>query len=198
MRAEFAIPIVAYLLGAIPFGFVLVRVFQESDIRQTGSGNIGATNVYRKSKWAGILTLLLDGGKGYLAVMIAAWLGAGRDWQAAAALFAILGHVFTVFLGFKGGKGVATGCGAFLAVSPPAVGCALAVFVLTVVVSRYISLASILGTAVFPVWSVVFGEPLAVVGWAALGGIVIIVKHQSNIRRLVAGTENKFALRGGS
>jgi acyl phosphate:glycerol-3-phosphate acyltransferase len=198
MRTEFAIPIVAYLLGAIPFGFILVRVFQKSDIRQTGSGNIGATNVYRKSKWAGILTLLLDGGKGYLAVMIAAWLGGDRDWQAAAALLAILGHVFTVFLGFKGGKGVATGCGAFLAVSPPAVGCALIVFVLTVALSRYISLASILGTAAFPLCAVAFHEPLSVVIWAAMGGAVIIIKHHSNIRRLIAGTENRFALRGGS
>jgi len=198
MRIEHAIPVLAYLLGAIPFGFIVVRVFQKSDIRKTGSGNIGATNVYRKNKWAGMLTLVLDGGKGYLAVALAAWIGAGKDWQAAAAVFAILGHVFTVFLGFKGGKGVATGCGAFLAVSPAAVGCTLIVFVATVALSRYISLASILATGAFPLWAVLFGEPRAVVGWAAAGAAVIIVKHQGNIRRLAAGRENKFGLRGGS
>jgi glycerol-3-phosphate acyltransferase PlsY len=196
MGTEIAVLIAAYLLGAIPFGFILVRLFQKADIRQSGSGNIGATNVYRKSKWAGILTLLLDAGKGYLAVLAAAWMGVGKDWQTIAAVCAILGHVFTVFLGCRGGKGVATGCGAFLAVSPAAVGCTLVIFVLTATVSRYVSLASILATGAFPVLAMLFGEPVAVVLWAAAGALVVIAKHHGNIRRLMAGTENKFALHG--
>jgi acyl phosphate:glycerol-3-phosphate acyltransferase len=193
MNPELVVPLVSYMLGAIPFGYIVVRVFQKSDIRASGSGNIGATNVFRKSRWAGILTLLLDGGKGYLAVVLAAGLGANREWQAIAALFAILGHVFTVFLGFKGGKGVATGCGAYLALSPPAVLTTLAVFVATVVLSRYISLASILATGAFPLWAWLYGEPRALVAWAALGAGIIIAKHHQNIRRLLGGRENRFS-----
>src|SRR5262245_47787292 len=98
MKIEYLIPIIAYFLGAIPFGYVIVRFSQGSDIRQEGSGNIGATNVYRKSKLAGVRTLALDALKGYLAVLVASWLGGGAEWQALAALAAILGHIFTVFL----------------------------------------------------------------------------------------------------
>jgi len=118
MKLVYLIPLVAYLLGSIPFGFLIVRLVHGADVRKQGSGNIGATNVYRKSRTAGILTLLLDGGKGYLAVLAAAWMSGDVVWQAAAAVAAIVGHVFTVWLGFKGGKGVATGCGAYLAISP--------------------------------------------------------------------------------
>jgi glycerol-3-phosphate acyltransferase PlsY len=162
-------------------------------VREIGSGNIGATNVYRKNKWAGILTLLLDGGKGYLAVMIAAWLGADKEWQAIAALAAILGHIFTVFLGFKGGKGVATGAGAYLAVAPAAVGTTLVLFVLIVALTRYISLASVLATAAFPLWAFLYGEPRGVLFWGIIGSACIVAKHHQNIRRLFAGSESKFA-----
>ncbi len=188
------IPFVSYVLGSIPFGYLLVRAAQKTDIRSTGSGNIGATNVFRKSRWGGVLTLLLDGGKGYLAVSLAAWMGAPRDWQAVAALFAILGHVFTIFLGFKGGKGVATGCGAYLALSPAAVGTTLALFAVTVGLTRYISLASILATAAFPAWAWLYGEPSRLLFWAVIGATVIVAKHHQNIRRLFAGTENKFSV----
>ena len=120
MRIEYLIPILSYFLGSIPFGYLLVKYKEGQDIRSFGSGNIGATNVFRKSRAAGILTYLLDAGKGYLAVVLAAWMSDGNlEWQAAAAVFAILGHIFTVWLRFKGGKGVATGCGAFLALSLP-------------------------------------------------------------------------------
>ncbi len=194
MRLEYLIPLCSYLLGAIPFGYLLVRHTQGSDIRTEGSGNIGATNVYRKSRWAGISTLLLDGGKGYMAVLLAAWLGGDNQWQAAAALCAILGHIFTIFLGFKGGKGVATGCGAYLAISPPAVCSTLIVFLLTAVVTRYVSLASILATAAFPLFAYLYHEPFAIVLWSILGAALIVAKHHQNIKRLLGGKEHKFAL----
>ena len=193
MEREYLIPVIGYLLGSIPFGFLIVRVSAGADIRRQGSGNIGATNVFRKSRWAGVGTLLLDGGKGYLAVFIARWMGGDPAWQAIAALAAILGHVFTVWLRFKGGKGVATGCGAYLAICPAAVVTTLVVFVVTVAVTRYISLASILATGAFPLWAYLYGEPVSVLLWGALGASVIILKHHQNIRRLFAGTESKFA-----
>ena len=193
MERDYLIPVIGYLLGSIPFGFLIVRVTAGADIRRQGSGNIGATNVFRKSRWAGVGTLLLDGGKGYLAVFIARWMGGDPAWQAIAALAAILGHVFTVWLRFKGGKGVATGCGAYLAICPAAVVTTLVVFVLTVAVTRYISLASILATGAFPLWAYLYGEPVSVLLWGALGASVIILKHHQNIRRLFAGTESKFA-----
>ncbi len=193
MKPEFLIPIVAYLLGSIPFGYILVKTTQGTDIRGVGSGNIGATNVFRKSRAAGLITLLLDGGKGYLAVVIAArWSDGDLTWKGVAAVAAILGHVFTVWLGFKGGKGVATGCGAYLAISPVAVGTTLIVFVLTAVLTRYVSLASILATATFPLWAYMQHQPWQVVGWALAGAIFIVAKHHQNIRRLFAGTEHKF------
>jgi len=193
MERDYLIPVIGYLLGSIPFGFLIVRVTAGADIRRQGSGNIGATNVFRKSRWAGVGTLLLDGGKGYLAVLIARWMGGDPAWQAIAALAAILGHVFTVWLRFKGGKGVATGCGAYLAICPAAVVTTLVVFVVTVAVTRYISLASILATGAFPLWAYLYGEPVSVLLWGALGASVIILKHHQNIRRLFAGTESKFA-----
>ena len=193
MKLEYLIPLTGYLLGAIPFGYIIVKSSQGSDIRGEGSGNIGATNVYRKSRWAGVATLLLDGGKGYLAVVVAAWLGGNRDWQAAAGVLAILGHVFTVFLGFKGGKGVATGCGAYLAISPLAVCTTLCIFVLTTALTRYISLASILATAAFPFLAYLYHEPADVLFWSVIGSGLIIAKHHQNIRRLLTGTEHKFA-----
>jgi glycerol-3-phosphate acyltransferase PlsY len=194
MEREFFIPIIGYLLGSIPFGFVIVRLTAGSDIRKQGSGNIGATNVFRRSRWAGLATLLLDGGKGYLAVLVARWMGGDPAWQAIAALAAILGHVFTVWLRFKGGKGVATGCGAYLAICPSAVLTTLAVFVLTVALTRYISLASILATGAFPLWAYLYGEPASVLVWGAMGAAVIILKHHQNIRRLLSGTESRFVL----
>ncbi len=193
MKLEYLIPLTGYLLGSIPFGYIIVKATEGADIRGEGSGNIGATNVYRKSRWAGITTLLLDGGKGYLAVIVAGWLGGNQDWQAAAGVLAILGHVFTIFLGFKGGKGVATGCGAYLAISPLAVCTTLCVFVLTTALTRYISLASILATAAFPFWAYLYHEPPHVLFWSVIGSGLIIAKHHQNIRRLLSGTEHKFA-----
>lgn len=193
MKIEFLVPLIGYLLGSIPFGFLIVRLTAGADIRKQGSGNIGATNVFRKSRWGGIITLLLDGGKGYVAVLVARWMGTDPAWQTIAALAAIVGHVFTVWLRFKGGKGVATGCGAYLAISPAAVATTLGVFVLTVALTRYISLASVLATGAFPLWAYLYGEPRAVLLWGTIGASVIILKHHQNIRRLLSGAESKFA-----
>jgi len=192
MQPETWIPLTAYLLGSIPFGFLLVRLVEGKDIRRYGSGNIGATNVFRKNRGAGVLTLVLDAAKGYLAVLAAGWLGGGVEWQAAAAFCAIAGHVFTVWLRFRGGKGVATGCGAFLALSPPALATTLGVFVLVLALSRYVSAASITAAALFPLCAFLYGAPAPVLCWSALGALLIIVKHHANIRRLRAGTENRF------
>ena len=192
MKIEYVIPIVGYLLGSIPFGYLLVKTTRGTDIRKEGSGNIGATNVFRKNRWAGVLTLLLDAGKGYLAVWVAGWMGGSREWMAVAGVCAIAGHVFTCFLGFKGGKGVATGCGAYLAILPHAVGSTLLVFGLTVLLTRYISLASVLATAAFPLLAFWLGAPPRIIFWAAVGSLLIIVKHHQNLRRLLNGTEQKF------
>jgi glycerol-3-phosphate acyltransferase PlsY len=194
MRIEYLIPLLAYLLGSIPFGYLLIRSAEGRDIRSFGSGNIGATNVFRKNRLIGILTLVLDAGKGYVAVVLAGWMGGNLKWQAAAAVFAIIGHIFTVWLRFKGGKGVATGCGAYLALSPLAVLTTLGLFMLLLLLTRYISVSSIGATAFFPLWAYFYGEPAPVLLWAVVGAVLIIAKHHQNIRRLIAGTESKLAV----
>ncbi len=194
MRAVYFIPLIGYLLGSIPFGYILVKSIEGQDIRLMGSGNIGATNVFRRNRRAGIVTFLLDAGKGYLAVIVAMGLGGNLQWQAIAALAVIIGHIFTVWLRFKGGKGVATGCGAYLALAPAAVLTTLIFFVLTLVLTRYISLSSIIATFLFPFWAYVYGAPPALLLCGAAGAVLIIAKHHDNIRRLFAGTESKIAL----
>jgi glycerol-3-phosphate acyltransferase PlsY len=198
---------VAYLLGSIPFGLLMVRLFRKQDIRQSGSGNIGATNVLRYGgKGLGAVTFALDAAKGYAAVLLA-YAVAGRlhfapdaidNLAALAALSALVGHVFTVWLGFRGGKGVATGFGVFLAISPWAALIALVAFIAAVALSRYVSLASILGCLVFPVVCIALAPRqltpflLAVV---VLIPVIVIAKHHKNIERLLHGTEYRF---GGS
>jgi glycerol-3-phosphate acyltransferase PlsY len=193
MRPEYLIPVLSYLLGSIPFGYILVKATTGTDIRRAGSGNIGATNVFRKKRWVGILTFILDAGKGYLAVLAAGWISGDIRWQAAAALASILGHVYTVFLGFKGGRGVAVGFGSFLALTPAAAGTTMIVFFLTAVLTRYISLASILATAAYPLWAYIYQEPATVLWAAVLGSALIVAKHHQNIRRLLSRTESKFS-----
>jgi acyl phosphate:glycerol-3-phosphate acyltransferase len=186
--------IIAYLLGSIPFGYIVVKHSHGTDIRSVGSGNIGATNVYRKSRGAGIATLILDAAKGYVAVLAVAWLTRDTGWQAMAAVAAILGHMFTVFLSFKGGKGVATACGAYLALSPQAVALTVVVFIAVAALTRYVSLASIAAAASFPLAVYLRGEPNEVLTAAIIGAALIVAKHHQNIHRLLTGTENKFAL----
>jgi acyl phosphate:glycerol-3-phosphate acyltransferase len=191
-----------YLLGSIPFGFLLVRLVRKQDIRAQGSGNIGATNVLRSgAKGLGILTFVLDGGKGYAAVAVANFLGRGKDAATlhhlaiAAGLFVILGHIFPVWLRFRGGKGVATAFGVFLALCPLAAVCALGLWVAVVVLTHYVSLASIFAAAVLPfltLWlspgryGYASGTIVFVCCW------IVIVKHRQNILRLMQGTEHGF------
>lgn len=196
---------VAYGLGSIPFGYILVKLFLQQDIRQTGSGNIGATNVARSGrKGLAIATLLLDAGKGTFAVVMARLLtdrlfgyseGAGGVVMVLAALFAVLGHCFPVWLGFKGGKGVATAIGAFAVIDARASLIAFVIFALLFVVTRYVSLSSIVAAAAFPVAAYFSLQPtyrMALVGFMAATSFVIILKHHANIRRLRAGTEPRF------
>ena len=182
----------AYLLGSIPTGLLLGKLYG-IDVRNEGSGNIGATNLYRTvGRKVGIITLVGDCLKGMLPVLLAWKLGLLEPMQAWVGLAAFCGHVFSVFLLFKGGKGVATALGVFLALAPLAVLGALAVFILLVAVWRYISLGSIMAAAVMPL--IIFFRPhspqllIATVLIAA----VVIIKHHSNISRLMAGTESKF------
>ena len=187
---------IAYLLGSIPFGYLLVRVVRHEDIRQVGSGNIGATNVLRSgAKGLGIATLLLDLLKGSAAVLLARHIAPGNyDVAVGAAVAAVLGHVFPVWLRFRGGKGVATALGVFLALVLPAALLALAVFVVIVLSTRYVSLASIIAAAVMPLAGIALApvrSPVVVTGFLFLA-LLIIAKHHANIRRLLAGTENRF------
>ncbi len=195
---------IAYLLGSIPFGYLLVLLFRKEDIRQTGSGNIGATNVLRSgSRWLGILTLLLDAGKGFVAVVIARHLAHGAsaiDTASIGALFAVIGHVFPIWLRGKGGKGVATALGVFLALAPLAAWSALAVFILVTLLTRYVSLASILAAASFPVWvwlagrlfGIHYGHGPVFIASTILVPAVILIKHEKNVQRLLRGTEYRF------
>ncbi|HUB32433.1 MAG TPA: glycerol-3-phosphate 1-O-acyltransferase PlsY [Bryobacteraceae bacterium] len=189
--------VIAYLLGAIPFGYLLVKWQTGSDIRAAGSGNIGATNVLRTAgRAAGFLTLLLDIGKGYLAVWLAGRLSDHSPlWMSLAALAVIAGHAYPVFLQFRGGKAVASFVGAFFCLAPLAMAFEILVFVGVVAWTRHISLGSIVGAATLPLaaW-LVEQSPVIVVITAAIGGLFIIYKHRSNIQRLRAGTENVFTL----
>ncbi len=193
----------AYLLGSIPVGYLLVRIFRRQDIRTVGSGNIGATNVLRSGGIGlGAATFLLDVLKGALAVELAAMIAAPvlpmvaqRNVEALAALFAVLGHMFPVWLKFRGGKGVATGFGVFLVAAPWAALAAITVFAIVLGLTRYVSLASILGAASFPIfaWYMVQGpRPAFFVAVQAIVALLIIVKHHPNIRRLLAGNEHRF------
>jgi glycerol-3-phosphate acyltransferase PlsY len=187
---------IAYLLGSIPFGYLLVRIFRNEDIREQGSGNIGATNVARSgAKGLGVATLLLDMGKAYVAVVIARHLAPGvYDVAVAAAVAAVLGHVFPVWLKFRGGKGVASALGVFLALTWPAGVAILLVFAVVFALTRYVSLASIVGLATFPLFGFHFvasRTPVVVFGFLFLP-LLIIVKHHSNIRRLLNGTESRL------
>jgi glycerol-3-phosphate acyltransferase PlsY len=204
--AIFAIAASAYLLGSIPTGYLLVRIFRRQDVRSVGSGNIGATNVVRAGgKGLGAATFLLDVVKGSASVWLGGLLGALlmptvplRTAQAVAALFAVLGHIFTCWLRFRGGKGVATGLGVFLACVPLAALAALGVFGIVVALTRIVSLSSILGAASFPIiaWFLVTGpRPPIFFAVQCAVALLIVFRHHENIRRLLAGTESRFGAR---
>ena len=190
-----AVLLIAYLLGAIPFGYLLVKWKTGADVRAAGSGNIGATNVMRTTGRAvGVVTLLLDIAKGYLAVWTAGRLtGQEALWMSLAALAVMAGHAYPVFLGFKGGKAVASFVGAFLCLTPWALGAELIIFVVIVIWTRHISMGSIVWAATLPlaVWLVMQG-PWPAVGASVVAGAFVIYRHSSNIQRLRLGTENVF------
>jgi glycerol-3-phosphate acyltransferase PlsY len=191
----------AYLLGGVPFGYLLVRWRSGQDVRTMGSGNIGATNVLRTSgRAAGIVTLLLDIAKGYFAVWAAGRLTSGDvTWMSAAAVAVMLGHAFPVFLKFRGGKAVASFIGAFLCLTPLPLIAVVAIFFAAVAIWRYISLGSILAAGCFPLAVWMISRPSAAVLAAALfSGAFIIWRHASNIGRLRAGAEHRFHFGGGA
>ncbi len=222
--------VLSYLLGSIPFGYLLVRIFRGEDVRQSGSGNIGATNVSRKSPVLGVVTLLLDALKGSAAGLAALvllrgefirWAYANAPWypdrawtampdaaqarvvtsMALAALFAILGHIFPIWLRFRGGKGVATGLGAFALIAPKAVLAAVCIFVVVVLVFRYVSLGSIIAVAAFPILAWLlheYGNAWLALAFMSLASLLIVARHHQNIRRLLAGTERRFGFRRGA
>jgi glycerol-3-phosphate acyltransferase PlsY len=198
-----SIVVSAYLLGSIPSGYLLVRFLLKQDIRTLGSGNIGATNVLRSgAKGLGAATFVFDVVKGALAVLVGERLsGVGfppipmHNAEALAALCAVLGHMFPIWLGLRGGKGVATAFGAFLVLVPAAAGGALVVFVLVFALGRYVSMASILAAAAFPLFAYLTAPWARIPLIMAIIGIVsglVLVKHQQNILRLMAGTEYRF------
>lgn len=190
MLTVVALLIVAYLLGAIPFALLLTRWNTGVDVRRVGSGNPGAANVWRSIGPAlGLSVLVLDCAKGAAAVMIARAAGLDRESQALAGLAVVLGHVFPPWLRFHGGKGVAAAAGAFLVVSPIALGIAFAVFAIAVGLTRYVSLGSILGAIALVVSMVVRHEPAGVIGATAVVALIIILRHRENITRLRRGTE---------
>ena len=191
--------IIAYLIGSLPFGYLIVRAMGGGDVRETGSGGTGATNVSRRAgKIAGIFTLLLDALKGFVAIYVARMLVNGfeptlANWLvAAAAIAALLGHIFPVWLSFRGGKGVATGVGVFLALSPLAVVCAGVVFLVVVFLTKYVSLGSMVAAATIPLVVWFEGLMTPILAASLVGALLIVFAHRGNIVRIWKGTESRI------
>jgi len=205
MSSFLIIAAASYLLGSIPFGYLLVRIFRGEDVRRSGSGNIGATNVSRKSPALGLLTLFLDAGKGTAAVLLSRVVADrmgdeahSYELLASAALFAVVGHMFPVWLKFRGGKGVATGLGSFVLIAPEAVLVAAGIFLVVLLLSRYVSLGSVVAVGLFPVlvWFIHrFRVSPVALGTIGVVSLLIVARHHENIRRLLAGTENRIGSR---
>jgi glycerol-3-phosphate acyltransferase PlsY len=201
-RGLWWVPVAAYLLGSVPFGFLIVKLTGGGDIRFRGSGNIGATNVAREAgALPGLATLVLDGGKGYFSVWLAARVTDGNPrWMILAALLTIVGHTFPVWLRFEGGRGVATGASVFLPICWQAVVGALIVWVVVLAFWRYVSLASISAAAslpllVFLLYAPRHAPPESISAGASFAMLLIIARHRSNIIRLLRGTEPRFTFR---
>jgi glycerol-3-phosphate acyltransferase PlsY len=199
MLVSLGVIALAYLVGSLPFSFFVARAFGVADVRRVGSGNVGATNVLRSAgRAAAALALALDVAKGALAVALALRLAPGHPWlPAASAAAAVVGHVFPVWLGLRGGKGVATGLGAFAVLEPVAALVALPIFGLTVTVTRIASLGSIAGALSFALFAFVFRGADAVVIAALATAALIVLRHRSNLERIRAGTERRLDSRSG-
>lgn len=190
----------AYLLGAIPFGYLIVKERTGVDVRSVGSGNVGATNVLRVAgKLPAVGVLVMDMAKGCFPILVGRVLGVGPEILAATAFAAVLGHVFPVFLAFRGGKGVATALGAFLALAPIATVSSAITFILLVAWKRYVSLGSVIAVGSFPLWAYIFGRlgwmtipwlPVAIAGMAT--AVVVLLRHRANLDRIRAGTESRL------
>jgi glycerol-3-phosphate acyltransferase PlsY len=186
----------AYLIGSIPFALLLARHWGATDLRQVGSGNLGAANVMRASGvTAGVLVAILDITKGACSVMLAERLSGNAAAPAAAGLAAIVGHIYPVWLRFRGGKGVATACGVFSVLTPLAIPPALAIFLVTVALTKYISLGSLLATIALPPLAYAMGSPAPAVITASAAAVIIIFRHRSNLARLRTGTERRLGVR---
>jgi glycerol-3-phosphate acyltransferase PlsY len=195
--------VIAYLLGSVPFGYLIVKERSGVDLRSVGSGNVGATNVLRVAgKGPAVAVLLMDMAKGCFPVLLGRVLDVAPEILAAVAVAAVLGHVFPLFLGFRGGKGVATAVGAFLALAPLAPATSIAVFVLLVVWKRYVSLGSVAAVATFPLWTLIYGR----IGWMTvpwlevcvvglITAVVVFIKHRANLQRIGEGTESRIGER---
>ena len=199
MKPLWLIPVIAYFLGSIPFGYLMVQLAGGGDVRESGSGNIGATNVTRAAgKIAGLVTLVLDAGKGYFAVWLAVrWFHADIRWTMIVAICAVLGHMFPCWLKFRGGKGVATGLGVFLPICWQAIAAALVLWIIVLAFWRYVSLASVAAAAALPFLVFVFyaphhAPPVFVTAGSAFIAALIIFKHRGNIGRVIAGTEHRI------
>jgi len=191
---EYLIVVAAYLAGSVPFALVIVKLLSGRDVRTVGSGNVGATNATRAAGWpAGLLVLVLDVAKGLLPVMAMQAYDPAARWMGATAVAAVFGHCFPIWLRFRGGKGIATGFGAFLLIAPIPLAAAAGVWVVVMAVGRVVSLASLAAAASFPIWAAFIGRcPPATVLAATLFAVLVIGRHHRNIRRLAEGTEPRL------
>jgi acyl phosphate:glycerol-3-phosphate acyltransferase len=189
---EFLAVSVGYLVGSVPFAFMLARR-RGIDLRRVGSGNVGAANVLRMTgAGRAFAAMCLDGAKGWMAVVVAQRLAMGEATAVAAGVASIIGHVYPVWLGFQGGKGVATAMGVFAVLAPPALAIASSVFVVAVWATRYISVGSMAGAITLAVAASASGVPAAVAVGAIVSAIIIVHRHRGNLARLAAGTERRF------
>lgn len=191
MSYEIALVLIAYLLGSVPTAYLLVRVAVGEDIRTRGSGNVGGTNALRTAGWRiGIAVTLIDVVKGVLAVWLMRLYNPESGWVAAAVLAAVLGHCYPVWLKFRGGKGVATGFGAFLVIAPLSALAALGLWFVVLAISRWVSLASMVASAAFPLLLKLIDRPdLGTLAAVSIAAVVIVLRHISNLRKIVAGEE---------
>lgn len=190
---SFLFLILSYFCGAIPFSYIITKKFKNIDIRQCGSKNPGATNVFRSvSKPLGVLTFILDCLKGFVMVSFAYYVNSSLFFVLTVALVTLLGHIFTIFLNFKGGKGVAVGCGIFLALNPLATIVCFCVFIIVVAISKYVSMGTIVAAVTLPFSLFLFGAEKELIIFSSVIVLIVLIRHISNIRRIIAGTENKI------
>lgn len=193
MKVELALVVAAYVLGSLPTAYLVVRLVTGGDVRNSGSGNVGATNALRSAGWkAGVVVTIVDILKGAIPVWLISRYNPESGWAAAAMLAAVVGHCFPVWLKFRGGKGVATGFGAFLVIAPLSALAALALWAVVLVISRWVALASMVASASFPLVLKLIDRPDMVTLIAvSAAAVLIILRHSSNIRRMLAGEEVK-------